>query len=178
MTRKIKKDADIYMGSQLKKRRTELRLTKEYLAAELGITVRQFDNYESGASAMSLVTRKFLIRLLKVPVSHFSTSEPDSTIIKKSVDKESVEFYSSTKTELNRVKTHGYISDTLTTKALLVKYISDTKNFKEAKEWQKQALILAMCKLSRLLNGDKTHADHLIDLVSYLKYFIKGDKLK
>jgi transcriptional regulator with XRE-family HTH domain len=62
---------DAEVGSRLRLRREELRLTKDQLAAELGMSGRALDDIEPGLSRLFPAQMFSAAQKLGVPVSYF-----------------------------------------------------------------------------------------------------------
>lgn len=60
-----------YIGERIRRRRIQLGLTQEELAAALGCSYQQVQKYESGANRVSAANLLRLARRLSVPFDHF-----------------------------------------------------------------------------------------------------------
>jgi len=60
-----------HLGERIRRRRTELGLTQEQLAAELDISYQQIQKYESGANRISASRLYALARRMGVAVGYF-----------------------------------------------------------------------------------------------------------
>lgn len=59
------------IGSLIKKRRSELRISQEELAAALGVTYQQVQRYENGQNKLNVENIQQVAVALSVPVSYF-----------------------------------------------------------------------------------------------------------
>ena len=62
---------DIYIGRQIRRRRLNLGLTQENLAAEMGLTFQQIQKYERGLNRISGSRLWDISQILKVPLNYF-----------------------------------------------------------------------------------------------------------
>lgn len=62
---------DVYVGSRVKVRRKEMKLTQQDLAKALGLTFQQVQKYERGANRISASKLYMISHTLNVPISHF-----------------------------------------------------------------------------------------------------------
>ena len=59
------------IGSLIKKRRSELGISQEELAAALGVTYQQVQRYESGQNKLNVENIQLVAGVLSMPVSYF-----------------------------------------------------------------------------------------------------------
>jgi transcriptional regulator with XRE-family HTH domain len=64
------------IGERLRRRRTELGLTQEQLAASLAVSYQQIQKYERGANRISAARLLRLARRLDVPIGWFFDAAP------------------------------------------------------------------------------------------------------
>jgi transcriptional regulator with XRE-family HTH domain len=70
MTKDIDK-TDLFVGSRVRARRRELRMSQTALADGLGLTFQQVQKYERGANRISASKLYEIAGLLEVPVAYF-----------------------------------------------------------------------------------------------------------
>ena len=68
-----------FSGSKLLKWRTEMRLSQEDAAKEIGITQTFLSELESGKKTPSFVTLEAIAGKTRIPIGEFSTANPLST---------------------------------------------------------------------------------------------------
>lgn len=64
-------DIPIYMGKQLRLRRTMLGLSQEDVGNAIGVASQQVQKYEKGTNVMNAIRLYEFAKFLKVPVSYF-----------------------------------------------------------------------------------------------------------
>lgn len=67
---------DLHVGQQIRRRRKELRITQDGLAARLGLTFQQIQKYEKGANRVSASRLWEISHHLDVPVTFFFDGAP------------------------------------------------------------------------------------------------------
>jgi len=73
------------IGSRVKKRRSELGITQEQLAAELNISYQQVQRYENGTNKLNTYNLQLIARILHVPVTYFfGTASEAEPLVKES----------------------------------------------------------------------------------------------
>lgn len=71
-----------FIGSRIKKRRTELRLSQEKLAEALDVTYQQVQRYENGSNLLNTDKLQSIAEFLDVPVSYFFDESVDKVLPK------------------------------------------------------------------------------------------------
>jgi transcriptional regulator with XRE-family HTH domain len=71
MQKKSPNQTDKHVGSRVRMRRLELRISQANLAKGLGLTFQQVQKYESGTNRMSASRLEQAAHILKVPVTFF-----------------------------------------------------------------------------------------------------------
>ena len=71
---------DVYVGSRLRLRRTQIGMSQEKLAAALGITFQQVQKYERGVNRISASRLLQVAQALDVPLSYFFAGAPESSV--------------------------------------------------------------------------------------------------
>jgi transcriptional regulator with XRE-family HTH domain len=67
--KKSKSEVDEYIGSRIRAHRISLQLTQALLAAALGVSFQQVQNYEKGTNGISAVRLFDFCRILNVPLA-------------------------------------------------------------------------------------------------------------
>lgn len=80
--RKITTSEEI--GTRIKRRRSELKISQEELAETLGVTYQQVQRYENGMNKLNVENIQRVAEALNVPVSYFFEVEKTSMVTEKS----------------------------------------------------------------------------------------------
>jgi transcriptional regulator with XRE-family HTH domain len=67
---------DVYIGTRMRDRRTELRMSQAALAKELGISFQQIQKYETGTNRVSAARLFSICKSLKVPLASMFEHDP------------------------------------------------------------------------------------------------------
>ena len=70
---------DVYVGHQIRQRRTSLGISQEQLATVLGISFQQVQKYERGLNRVGASRLYDMMRALDVPIGYFFEDAPGST---------------------------------------------------------------------------------------------------
>ena len=65
------KEIDIFVGKRVRERRTELKLSQEFLADCLGLTFQQVQKYEKGTNRIGAGRLRVISQVLAVPIDYF-----------------------------------------------------------------------------------------------------------
>ena len=77
MKAKSKSEIDEYIGARIREGRVALNLSQEQLAAALGVSFQQIQNYEKGANGVSAVRLFEICKILNVSLaSMFPQDQP------------------------------------------------------------------------------------------------------
>jgi transcriptional regulator with XRE-family HTH domain len=71
---------DIHVGSRLKLRRNQLKMSQEQMGKALGLTFQQIQKYERAANRMGASRLHQMSRLLNVPINWFFEEFPGATL--------------------------------------------------------------------------------------------------
>jgi transcriptional regulator with XRE-family HTH domain len=78
MTAKSSSAVDRFISEKVLKRRREVGMTQQALAASLGVTFQQVQKYEKGTNRISAGRLLAIARVLETPVAYFFEGAPKS----------------------------------------------------------------------------------------------------